>query len=408
MDYSAFEALPDVARNCVIYVHPRQYERMCKRRAQRDRQLMRRGKSRMNYVPLAVREEYPRRKRSRFDFEVPNLLFPPIGIPMQGYYPYPRSHYAYTSDYSYPSSKLACTTDASVASFSDVATLITGPSERGSYPGSVISASTAHSRGSELSPSKERSPTLVAVANEGAVTDSYIPGDIAASVDPSRENYAAKVEGSCKPDFYAPMGAFASKCSYGMPMNVGYASSASSSSTVATAGGYSTTKGVMPAHNLYSAPNKVALKAPLGGDIYLASNLCTDGYARACYPTESFSADACASDLYYKDGCASQLDPRGFYAPSTGSIMGYLPDYYNTATSGVQHQDLHMPFVSGFNVPMDMRCAYTPHMFGEMGTYPRHIMTKGLVMNSNMVDAGSLKSPMYSEFMYPAGADTTT
>lgn len=50
--------------------------------------------------------------------------------------------------------------------------------------------------------------------------------------------------------------------------------------------------------------------------------------------------------------------------------------------------------MNGFNVPVDMSCAYTQHMFGDMGAYPRHIETHGVVMNNNVVNAVSLQSPI--------------
>ncbi|KAK2195919.1 Nuclear transcription factor Y subunit A [Babesia duncani] len=135
----------------VLYVDPRQYDRVLQRRIQRDRMLMRKGRPKGTYLTVAVHDEPAKAKESLET--TPTYTKPPVhtghfqqfqlgmgyGSPMHA--TYPEKHYYTAND----------------ANFADIATLISATLDPSySAETSVVSGCTAYTGTTEASPSIAR------------------------------------------------------------------------------------------------------------------------------------------------------------------------------------------------------------------------------------------------------------
>lgn len=157
---------PDSYNDYVIYVNPLQYNRICRRRLQRDRQSLRRGKSRNIYVQIAVRDDIvaPKYSSSRVGYHANACGY--NGSMQQGFIYYGSSPYNNVTDYPYIAVSTTNAPEPYCEVYSDATTFVAGSSEAGSYPCSVISGSTVLSKGSEANGHSDTPKSIASVPDE--------------------------------------------------------------------------------------------------------------------------------------------------------------------------------------------------------------------------------------------------
>ncbi|GIX62062.1 glycerol-3-phosphate dehydrogenase [Babesia caballi] len=402
----------DPCNNFVIYVNPLQYERIRVRREERDRLYTKRGRPLNTYVPLAVRLESPSMKRSRYEFEAPDSTYGYVGYASQAYGLCPSTHYLPQADYGRVVSHISLANENASANFSDVATLIGGVGDRSSYTGSVISGSTSNSRGSELSPNKDRSPCVATNLGDnvlqvapGMLGETYMTVHHSNSADSTTGMDRMRSDAYASAEPYQQMHVRRAKRNYVLPRMYGVAESFSSTSSMSSSsmvvGSHAPSSSgaamAIPVTNSYSSVDNVATVVATPGELYAPTKLGSTSYVNGSYSAETCSGESCCSDVYAKDGYAQQGESRCYYTTTGVGCNTHVSEYCATGAYG----DAEQVDIGGG----ELSCGYAQHVVGSGGTYPAHAVSHGAMVKPAGTVQPVIQGPVYNEYVYVTGTD---
>ncbi|CDR96325.1 hypothetical protein, conserved [Babesia bigemina] len=400
----------DPYNNHVIYVNPRQYKRICIRREQRDKMLLKRGRPRPSYLPVATRPESNSSKRKRDGSESPHKIPPNVDPFSQAAYFYPPTRYAKSRESDRVSSKIRRFNDRNAAEFSNVAALIAGNGYNSNYTGSVIPGTAPHSHGSEYSPHKERVSYVEHNAAESTVpgrlvahVGSYCGAHNAGAMDARATNDGRQSEAYGRIDSYPEIHARSVNRGYRFQQSSGtsdsYSSASSASSYSASYDGRPMSSGstvVMPVH---SYPAAAGSQGVISADSYAGSKLGQVTYSRGAYSAETYSGESCCSDGHWREDYGHGSDGVDYYVTNTNSCGNRASEScHNGRYSDGDNVEHGVGESADVATAGEMSCAYAQHVVAGAGAYPASGMSRG---GAQPV----LRGPMCSEYVYVAGAD---
>ncbi|GBE63073.1 single-strand binding protein, putative [Babesia ovata] len=402
----------DPYNNHVIFVDPRQYKRICIRREQRDRVFRRRGRPRPRYLPVAPLAEDNSLKRQRDGYDSPGKAKKNSRRPYPASYFYPPPLNEMSGDSDRVSSKAPRCEDRNAVQFSDIAGMMAENGYYGNHAGSANSGSTSRSHGSEYSPRKERNSYVEPITRENPTSsgfvahgDSYFVAHNQATVEASASHDGLQPEACGHVDSYAQLHARSVNRGYMYQRSSGtsdsYSSTSSASSYSAVYDGRVMPNGsssAAPPVNYYPAAGGAGNQNVMSADSYAGGKTGNVAYSRGVYSAETYSGESCCSEGYSRDDYGQGSDGVDYYAANINGRCNRMAGRHNGRYGDGGNAGLGVGGPAALAPGGDINCAYAQNVVGGPVVYPATIMSRGAAQPV-------LQGPMYSEYVYVAGAD---